>query len=648
MPEAARRLPRARGAAALTLYGLLILVLLICFSPLLAVAVRSVSGAAGPTLAFWRGVLAPDNDPPLGLLLGNTLRFAGLTLCGAVLLGASHALGAYLSRSRPLDALSLLPLMLSPVSVGVGYLLSYPGWAAQLGLLIAAYTLIASPLITRSLLPALRALPLRALEAARTLGASPLTAARTVALPLVWPALRGGAALSLATVLGEFGATLVLTRPEWATLSTGLYERLSRPGAQNLGEACALATLLLGLAWGPSPCWTAARARWPERRDALHWRAMNRLGIFCWLALCGAAQADSVPVFVTLPTPDLPPSHLGALPTSCRCPAAARPAPYPRRAGPLPPAVTGRVGFYAGLYDAQFRPLKALGLGQVNALFPLGSAFKPQVVRAALQEVDAGRLSLRALITTTPGKRSIEGYPPGQNTVAQLAQWALERSDNTASDLLQLGLGPPKIARAVQALSPCTSLLHTTKAWWAAQAGLMPDVFPNLVTDAVNASNLPFETRLTLAERLNARAQDFTGPQVEAALDTYFHGPAYAPQLELALQNTSTPQSYADLLARTLGGDDLKPATRALFRRWLAASCCQPRRPALRALYWGHKAGSGWRLLTLTGYAELPGGRRLAYAYFNDGSNTLESEDMERQIPAVVAWIDAALIELAR
>ncbi len=248
--SAARSLPPARGGAALALYGLLLLTLLICFSPLVAVALRSVLGTAGPTLAFWRGVFSPDNDPPLPLLLGNTLKFAGLTLLGAVTLGASHALGTHLSRSRSLDALSLLPLMLSPVSVGVGYLLSYPGWAAQLALLIAAYTLIASPLITRSLLPALRALPPRALEAARTLGASPLSAWRTVALPLIWPALRGGAALSLATVLGEFGATLVLTRPEWATLSTGLYERLARPGAQNLGEACAVATLLLGLALG--------------------------------------------------------------------------------------------------------------------------------------------------------------------------------------------------------------------------------------------------------------------------------------------------------------------------------------------------------------------------------------------------------------
>ena len=245
---AARRLPKARGTAAGMMYGLIALTLLICFSPLLAVVVRSLTGDTGPTLAFWRGIVAPDTDPPLTLLLGNTLRFAGLTLLGAVTLGSLHALGAYLGRSRTLDAFSLLPLMLSPVSVGVGYLLSYPGWAAQLGLLIAAYTLIASPLIVRSLLPALRALPLNALDAARTLGAGPVTAGRTVALPLIWPALRGGAALSLATVLGEFGATLVLTRPEWATLSTGLYERFSRPGAQNLGEACALATLLLLLA----------------------------------------------------------------------------------------------------------------------------------------------------------------------------------------------------------------------------------------------------------------------------------------------------------------------------------------------------------------------------------------------------------------
>lgn len=250
-----RPLPRARGGAGAALWGLTLLTVLLCFGPLLAVAGRSIwavsTGAGGHlTLAYWRGLLSPGADPGLGLLLGNTLRFAGLTLLGALLVGGSHALGAWLARSRTLDALSLLPLMVSPVSLGVGYLLLYPALRAELPLLIAAYVLLASPLLTRSLLPALRALPPGLLGAARTLGASPGRVLGSVALPLVRPALLGGAALALATVLGEFAATLVLSRPEWATLSTAIYERLGRPGSQNLGEACALATLLMGLSLG--------------------------------------------------------------------------------------------------------------------------------------------------------------------------------------------------------------------------------------------------------------------------------------------------------------------------------------------------------------------------------------------------------------
>ncbi|GAA5513986.1 hypothetical protein Dcar01_02735 [Deinococcus carri] len=241
----ANNLPPARGAAALLLWSLVALVLLICFGPLVAVVVRGLLGSGGPTLGYWRGVLT---DPDTPLLLGNTVRFGLLALAGAALLGTLHALGAWLARSRTLDLLSLLPLMVSPVSLAVGYLLAYPALSATLPMLIAAYTLLGFPLVTRSVLPALRALPPRTLEAARTLGATALAAHRTVTLPLTLPALRGGAALALATVLGEFGATLVLTRPEWATLSVGLYERLGRPGERNLGEACALATVLLLLA----------------------------------------------------------------------------------------------------------------------------------------------------------------------------------------------------------------------------------------------------------------------------------------------------------------------------------------------------------------------------------------------------------------
>ncbi|UBV43294.1 iron ABC transporter permease [Deinococcus taeanensis] len=234
--------PRARGAARAALLVLGGVTVAVCFAPLLAVVARGLLGSDGVTLAYWHAVLADESTPRL---VWNTVRFGLMALAGAALLGGLYALGAWRAQSRTLDLVSLLPLMVSPVSLAVGYLLAYPALAATLPMLIAAYTLLAWPLVVRSVLPALRTIPPRLHEAARSLGASRGAARRTVTFPLVFPALRGGAALALATVLGEFGATLVLTRPEWATLSTGLYERLGRPGERNLGEACALATALL-------------------------------------------------------------------------------------------------------------------------------------------------------------------------------------------------------------------------------------------------------------------------------------------------------------------------------------------------------------------------------------------------------------------
>jgi thiamine transport system permease protein len=47
--------------------------------------------------------------------------------------------------------------------------------------------------------------------------------------------------------MGEFGATLLLVRPEFATLPVAIFDRLGRPGASNYGEALALGVVLMGL-----------------------------------------------------------------------------------------------------------------------------------------------------------------------------------------------------------------------------------------------------------------------------------------------------------------------------------------------------------------------------------------------------------------
>src|SRR5690606_41723379 len=78
-------------------------------------------------------------------------------------------------------------------------------------------------------------------------GAGPLRTLARVELPLLAPSRAVATAFAFATSLGEFGATLLLSRPEYATLSTAIFDRLGRPGATNYGAALAVAVVLMAL-----------------------------------------------------------------------------------------------------------------------------------------------------------------------------------------------------------------------------------------------------------------------------------------------------------------------------------------------------------------------------------------------------------------
>jgi thiamine transport system permease protein len=134
-------------------------------------------------------------------------------------------------------ASTLVPFVVSPVAVAFGLLLLYPSWTASLALLVAAYALLAYPFVGQHVANALDALPPHWHQAARTLGASPWRVFVRVTLPLVAPALRRGMAFAAATALGEFAVSLFLSRPEWTTLTTLIYQHLGRPGADNLHAA---------------------------------------------------------------------------------------------------------------------------------------------------------------------------------------------------------------------------------------------------------------------------------------------------------------------------------------------------------------------------------------------------------------------------
>jgi thiamine transport system permease protein len=226
----------------LAVFGSLAVLFFFCAAPILAIVWRALLADA----QAWAALL----DAETLLALWNTLRFSAVALLIATVLGIAHALGSDTRTGSGRGsvfwrAAAYLPLIASPVTVAFGLLLLYPDWTASLTLLIVAYAVLAYPFVTKAMTAGLGSLPDNLSQVARTLGASPARTFWRVTLPLLSPALRRGMAFAAATALGEFAVTLFLSRPEWTTLTTLIYQRLGKPGAVNLDTAMLLACLLM-------------------------------------------------------------------------------------------------------------------------------------------------------------------------------------------------------------------------------------------------------------------------------------------------------------------------------------------------------------------------------------------------------------------
>lgn len=155
------------------------------------------------------------------------------------------------SALRGLEALFMLPLGVSAVTVGFGFLITMNqpfGLDIDLRsnpwLIPIAQAVIAIPLVVRTTLPVLRAIDPRQREAAATLGAAPWRVALTIDWAIAARAFGLAAGMSFAVSLGEFGATSFLSRPDNATLPVVIFRLISKPGAENYGMALAASVIL--------------------------------------------------------------------------------------------------------------------------------------------------------------------------------------------------------------------------------------------------------------------------------------------------------------------------------------------------------------------------------------------------------------------
>jgi thiamine transport system permease protein len=218
--------------------------------PLVALIVRSFRSGLSPYIALFEN---PRHGifyvPPLSAV-GNSLRIALMVTGLSLILGLLAS--AALSRRRTgwlADALFMLPLGTSAVTLGLGYLLSMdrPPLALRgtVTLIVAAHALVALPFVVRSLLPALQSIRPGLHEAAALLGAPPLRVFVEIDLPIIWRALAVAAVFAFTVSMGEFGATSMIARPDLPTMPIAIYRFLSRPGAQNYGQALAMSSILM-------------------------------------------------------------------------------------------------------------------------------------------------------------------------------------------------------------------------------------------------------------------------------------------------------------------------------------------------------------------------------------------------------------------
>ena len=163
---------------------------------------------------------------------------------------------------RPVvEALLLLPLLLPPTVIGFYFLVAFGqgsalgAWLADSGIrlvftlegLLLVSVLVNLPFMVQPIQRAFAAVPHSLREAAWVSGLTTWQTFWRIELPLAWPGLLAGMALTVAHTLGEFGVVLMVggnIEGETRTLSVSLYDKVQ---GMDLQSAHVMALALVGV-----------------------------------------------------------------------------------------------------------------------------------------------------------------------------------------------------------------------------------------------------------------------------------------------------------------------------------------------------------------------------------------------------------------
>ena len=193
-----------------------------------------------------------------------SLTLAALTTLALLPVGLALArwLAVTAWAGRPVvEALLLLPLLLPPTVIGFYFLVAFGqgsasgAWLAASGIrlvftlegLLLVSVLVNLPFMVQPIQRAFAAVPHSLREAAWVSGLSTWQTFWRIELPLAWPGLLAGMALTVAHTLGEFGVVLMVggnIEGETRTLSVSLYDKVQ---GMDLKSAHVMALALVGV-----------------------------------------------------------------------------------------------------------------------------------------------------------------------------------------------------------------------------------------------------------------------------------------------------------------------------------------------------------------------------------------------------------------
>jgi thiamine transport system permease protein len=227
-------------------------------APLAALVERSLRTRDGYSLNAWRNLGATEVRSGTGISTGIdplaslqvSLQAMVVATVIAVIVGtlAAIAIAAAQRGGNLLDGAMMLPIATSAITVGFGILITFDhppfDWRSSSWIVPVGHALVAVPFVVRTVLPVLRGVDRLRLEAAATLGATPVRAWRAIVAPHLRRPMTVAAGLAAAISLGEFGATSFLSRSGRETMPIAIERLLGRTGTLLQAQGYALAAIL--------------------------------------------------------------------------------------------------------------------------------------------------------------------------------------------------------------------------------------------------------------------------------------------------------------------------------------------------------------------------------------------------------------------